>query len=300
PTAEAGQKNWRKLKAKFGGKVDREAASVDEAAHAATRSLRERPARRDISDAPVVLNAQGLTVTFGGLRAVDDLNIRIREGQIVGLIGPNGAGKTTTINALTGFVDSEGTIEFDDELMAPLLPHERARRGIARTWQSLELFTDLSVKENLRVANERPSIKSVLLDFVAPERDVDLRQVNWALDVVGLAPYADRRPTTLPLGQQKLVGVARALAGSPKVVLLDEPAAGLDTEESQALGNELFEIVDHGVSILLVDHDMGLVLDVCDYIYVLDFGRLIAEGTPAEIRANDMVIEAYLGQGADA
>jgi ABC-type branched-subunit amino acid transport system ATPase component/branched-subunit amino acid ABC-type transport system permease component len=297
--AGANQRNWRAIKARFVRAVDRDDHAVDDGIPAAIRAARDRPARRDVSDAPSILEARDLTVTVGGLRAVDRVNLRLREGQIVGLIGPNGAGKTTTINALTGFVESNGAIDFDGDSMAPLLAHERARRGLARTWQSLELFTDLSVEENLRVASERPSITSVLLDFVAPERDVDLGQVNWALDVVGLTPYADRRPSALPLGQQKLVGVARALAGSPKVVLLDEPAAGLDTEESRALGNELFEIVEHGVSILLIDHDMGLVLDVCDYIYVLDFGRLIAEGTPAEIRANDLVIEAYLGQGAD-
>jgi ABC-type branched-subunit amino acid transport system ATPase component/branched-subunit amino acid ABC-type transport system permease component len=298
--AGANQKNWKALKARFAKPDPVDGAASDVATRAAKRSVRERPVRRDTSDAPIVLDARDVNVTFGGLRAVDGLSIRVREGQIVGLIGPNGAGKTTTINALTGFVDARGSIEFDGAAMGPLLPHERARRGLARTWQSLELFTDLTVKENLRVASERPTIKSVALDFFAPERDIDLTQVDWALDLVGLTPYADHRPAALPLGQQKLVGVARALAGSPRLVLLDEPAAGLDTEESRALGDELFEIVDNGVSILLVDHDMGLVLDVCDYIYVLDFGQIIAEGTPADIRANDAVIEAYLGHGAEA
>jgi ABC-type branched-subunit amino acid transport system ATPase component/branched-subunit amino acid ABC-type transport system permease component len=298
--AGANQKNWKALKARFAKPDPVDGAASDVATRAAKRSVRERPVRRDTSDAPIVLDARDVNVTFGGLRAVDGVSIRVREGQIVGLIGPNGAGKTTTINALTGFVDAGGSIELDGAAMGPLLPHERARRGLARTWQSLELFTDLTVKENLRVASERPTIKSVALDFFAPERDIDLTQVDWALDLVGLTPYADHRPAVLPLGQQKLVGVARALAGSPRVVLLDEPAAGLDTEESKALGDELFEIVDNGVSILLVDHDMGLVLDVCDYIYVLDFGQIIAEGTPADIRANDAVIEAYLGHGAEA
>lgn len=254
--------------------------------------------RPDFSKAEVVLKASNVVVNYGGLRAVDDFSMEIRKGQIVGLIGPNGAGKTTTIDAFTGFIHSRGRVEFRDQDLSALPPHERTRAGLARTWQSLELFTDLTVKENLQVASERASFKSVALDFVSPSRQTDLTQVDWALEMVGLSQYANAQPSSLSLGHQKLLGVARALASSPAVILLDEPAAGLDIAESQALGLELFDIVAHDISILLVDHDMGLVLDVCDYIYVLDFGKLIAQGTPAQIRVNDAVVNAYLGTAA--
>ncbi len=265
---------------------------------ASTAGISSRSQRPSFSNTEAVLRASNLVVNYGGLRAVDDLTMEVRKGQIVGLIGPNGAGKTTTIDALTGFTSSRGRIEFNGEELSELQPHERIRRGLARTWQSLELFTDLTVKENLAVASERASFSSVAMDFVLPSRATDLAQVEWALELVGLSQFADDQPSSLPLGQQKLLGVARALAANPDVVLLDEPAAGLDTSESQALGNELFDIVEHDISILLVDHDMGLVLDVCDYIYVLDFGKLIAQGNAGEIRTNEEVINAYLGASA--
>ncbi len=172
------------------------------------------------------------------------------------------------------------------------------RVGLSRTWQSLELFSDLTVRENVQVAEERATVRSVLADFVVPARQVELARVDAALELAGLSNDAGSRPTSLPLGRQKLVGVARALAGSPRVMLADEPAAGLDTSESRALGREFIDVAESGVSILLIDHDMGLVLEVCDYIYVLDFGQMIAEGAPYEIRANEAVIDAYLGAGA--
>ena len=323
--AGANRKNWLLLqawwkerrKSKFGSAAAPDPALPDAmpavaavpAGSAATDAARPggklsqpgpgRPAQRpSFAAAEVVLAAANLVVNYGGLRAVDDLTMEVRKGQIVGLIGPNGAGKTTTIDALTGFTAARGQITFDGADLSELLPHERIRRGLARTWQSLELFTDLTVKENLQVASERASLTSVAMDFVRPNRPTDLTQVDWALELVGLSRFADQQPSSLSLGQQKLLGVARALAGNPKVVLLDEPAAGLDTAESQALGEEMFDIVEQDISILLVDHDMGLVLDVCDYIYVLDFGCLIAAGTPAEIRSNERVIGAYLGASA--
>ena len=304
--AGANRKNFEKLKA---GLAARAAAKVADAndpdpaapapLHAVEPSgsvpeppLRDRPS---FDDAPVVLAVDELTVRYGGLKAVDEVSLRVREGEIVGLIGPNGAGKTTMIDALTGFVPSEGRIVFDSRELTSELPYQRARMGLSRTWQSLELFGDLSVRENAQVAQERASIRSVLADFVNPARPVDLERVDAALDLVGLTGDADARPGDLPLGRQKLVGVARALASSPRVMLADEPAAGLDTAESRTLGREIVDIAEGGVSILLVDHDMGLVLEVCDYIYVLDFGQIIAQGTPADIRANEAVIDAYLG-----
>ena len=304
--AGANRKNFEKMKAVLAARAAAKVADAkdpDAAAPAPPLDVQSsgsvpEPSSRDrpsFDDAPVVLAVDELTVRYGGLKAVDEVSLRVREGEIVGLIGPNGAGKTTMIDALTGFVPSDGRIVFDSRELTSELPYQRARMGLSRTWQSLELFGDLSVRENAQVAQERASIRSVLADFVNPARPVDLERVDAALDLVGLANDADARPGDLPLGRQKLVGVARALASSPRVMLADEPAAGLDTAESRTLGREIVDIAEGGVSILLVDHDMGLVLEVCDYIYVLDFGQIIAEGTPADIRANEAVIDAYLG-----
>ena len=175
-------------------------------------------------------------------------------------------------------------------------PHQRAQAGLARTFQSLELFDDLSVEDNLLVAADRPRWYSLLQDVVAPRRPTGAeRQVDWALDVLDLAEFRDARPSDLSHGQRKLIGVARALAADPKVVLLDEPAAGLDTAESLVLGARLRSFLDHGITVFLIDHDMGLVLDVCDEIYVLNFGKIIASGPPDEVRTQPAVIQAYLG-----
>jgi branched-chain amino acid transport system ATP-binding protein len=246
-----------------------------------------------------LLETDQLTVTFGGLRAVDGVDITIEEGKLVGLIGPNGAGKTTFIDALTGFVPATGRMVFDGQDLTKSGPHDRARTGMVRTWQSLELFDDMTVRENLRVAAEPSSAKNFVLDLVAPNRTKVVPAVEKALDVLDLQAVADRMPSELSQGQRKLIGVARALAASPRLVLMDEPAAGLDTSESQELGRQIRGLVDDGTTtIFLIDHDMGLVLTVCDYIYVIEFGKLIAQGTPAEIRTNERVITAYLGESA--
>jgi len=244
-----------------------------------------------------VLEAKGLTVTFGGNRAVDGLDLSVDEGQLVGLIGPNGAGKTTTIDAITGFVPSTGEVMFQGESIASLSSTSRARKGLGRTWQSSELFDDLTVMENLQVAAERVDTKGFIRDLFKPRND-DVDALVVILEALDIAETAEQLPTELSHGQRKLVGVARALAARPTVLCMDEPAAGLDTEESQELGGRIRSLVDGGTSVLLIDHDMGLVLTVCDYLYVLDFGELIAEGTPAEIRSNPVVISAYLGESA--
>lgn len=236
-----------------------------------------------------------LAVSFGGLRAVDGLSITVGEGELVGLIGPNGAGKTTTIDAVTGFVPHTGRVLLDGTDLSEAPPHIRVQAGLARTWQSMELFEDLTVIQNCQVAADHRSSSSMFLDVVRPRRSRSTKGVDGALSMLGLEDVAHRLPGQLSQGRQKLVGVARAMSSGPSVLLLDEPAAGLDTEESRALGSDLRTVVEHGTSILLIDHDTRLVLDVCDRMYVLDFGLLVAEGTPDEIRADERVIEAYLG-----
>jgi branched-chain amino acid transport system ATP-binding protein len=247
-----------------------------------------------------LLETNGLTVTFGGLNDNDRVDLNVEQCAFVGLIGPNGAGKTTFIDAITGFVaPSAGSVRFGGDDITRLPPHVRARRGLSRTWQSLELFEDLTVADNLLVAAERPRWWSFLADIARLDRKGSLgERVDWALDQVGLAEFRDSFPSDLSHGRRKLVGVARALAASPRLVLLDEPAAGLDTAESHVLGAHLRGLLDSGITVFLIDHDMALVLNVCDYLYVLDFGRIVAQGTPAEIRVNPAVVAAYLGERA--
>jgi len=241
-----------------------------------------------------------MSVTFGGLRAVDAVSFTVEQGQLIGLIGPNGAGKTTFIDGITGFVPTTGSIRFAGQEISRLPAHRRARLGLGRTWQSLELFEDLNIEENLRVAAEPQSARSFLTDLVWPQRSHKGSGVEYAMDVLGIRELALRMPNEVSQGQRKLISAARALAARPQLVCMDEPAAGLDTSESQELGCRLRRIIDAGITIFLVDHDMGLVLNVCDYIYVIEFGATIAQGTPDEIKRDPRVIEAYLGSSAEA
>ena len=243
-----------------------------------------------------LLEVEKLGVAFGGVAAVDDVSFAVNDGSLVGLIGPNGAGKTTCIEALTGYLpQATGVVRFLDRDLTGLPPHRRARLGLARTFQSVELFDDLTVRDNLRAAANRRNLWQSLRDLVAPRWHDDESAIDRALDIVGLTDAADTLPTELSQGQRKLAGVARALASRPRLLLLDEPAAGLDGTETLALGRRLRDVIDDGVSILLVDHDMGLVLGTCDQILVLDFGTVLATGTPEEIRRNEHVLAAYLG-----
>jgi branched-chain amino acid transport system ATP-binding protein len=213
----------------------------------------------------------------------------------VGLSGVNGAGKTTFIDAITGFTAAQGHLTLDGSNIRALLPHRRALRGLARTWQSTELFDDLTVRENLAVACGLPTARRLLSGLMRGRALVDPR-VEESLSLLDLDPLGDQVPTSLSLGQRKLVGVARALVAEPRLLCLDEPAAGLDAHESRVLGGRLRQLVEGGVTTLLIDHDMNLVLSVCDYVYVLDFGQVIAHGTPQEIRVDPVVIHAHLGR----
>jgi branched-chain amino acid transport system ATP-binding protein len=242
-----------------------------------------------------LLDVGELSVDFGGLRAVDDVSLVVESDRIMGLIGPNGAGKTTTIDALCGFVGAHGRVSLAGTRIDALPPHQRARAGLVRTFQSVELFDDLTVRENLLVAATTPRWWSPLADAIAPRRSAHGVDIDFALDVVGLRHLADAQPGALSHGQRRLAGVARALSSRPKLVLLDEPAAGLDPAETTELGGVIRSLPDAGIGVLLIDHDMSLVLDVCDEITVLNFGRVIATGEPATIRENPAVIAAYLG-----
>lgn len=241
------------------------------------------------------LEVRGLSVSFGGLQAVRDVDLEIPLDAVTGLIGPNGAGKTTTIDALCGFVVARGTIALAGQRLDGLEPHARARAGLARTFQSIELFDDLTVAENLRVAASTGRWWSTLVDLVAPFRDARRVDVAALLDLVGIADLGTERPPALSHGQRRLVSVARALASGPRLLLLDEPAAGLDPDETVALGALLRRLPETGVGVLLVDHDMALVLDVCRDLVVLDVGAVIASGPTAAVASDPVVTAAYLG-----
>ena len=237
----------------------------------------------------VLLKVENVGVRYGGVVALEGVSFEVRSGEIVGLIGPNGAGKTTCIDAISGFANATGSSTLRGESLNGLKPHERSRRGLGRTFQGIELYEDLTVRENVAVgtvaAMHRPDSKG------APTDD----EIDDLFGVLQLKEVADRTVDELSQGQRQLVSIARALAGRPDVVLLDEPAAGLDSTESMWLGERLRAVRDAGVTVLMVDHDMELVLEVCDRIVVLDLGKVIASDTPNVVKSDPEVVRAYLG-----
>jgi len=240
-----------------------------------------------------LLLASAISVAFGGLQALSDVDLDVEAGSITGLIGPNGAGKTTMFNVICGLQPTtQGRVTFADKDVTGVKTHERARLGVARTFQRLEVFGSLSARENILVAAEIRSRWS--------SEKVDPDAVTEAvLDRVDLRRVAEHRVDTMPTGLARLVELGRALAAAPKLLLLDEPSSGLSEEETVFFAALLRSLTEEGLGILLVEHDVELVMDVCARIHVLDFGRKIAAGTPAEIQTNPAVQAAYLGAGAD-
>lgn len=225
-------------------------------------------------------------MTFGGIRAVRDVDLDVPAGSITGLIGPNGAGKSTTFNVITGLQDASGTVRFDGRDITRLPPHRRARLGIGRTFQRLEVFGSMSVRENILIAAETTHPWSA-----ARAREV----TDEVIDRVHLTGHADDQVGALSTGLARLVELGRALATQPRLLLLDEPASGLDDAESDELADLLLELAAGGTAVLLVEHDIELIMRVCGRIYVLNFGELLASGTPEEIKNDQRVLDAYLG-----
>lgn len=240
-----------------------------------------------------LLEVRGVNVQFGGHRAVRDVDLDVDAGLVTGLIGPNGAGKTTTFNVITGLQETvSGVVRIDGEDISDQKAHERARRGIARTFQRLEVFGSLTARDNILTAAE-------IRKTWSGDKTVDPREETERLiDRVGIGAVADERVDAMPTGLARLVELGRALATRPRVLLLDEPASGLDETESEGFADLLLELADEGMAVLMVEHDVQMVMQVCRWVHVLDFGAILAVGTPAEIQTNQAVLDAYLGSSA--
>ncbi|HLF99128.1 MAG TPA: ABC transporter ATP-binding protein [Acidimicrobiia bacterium] len=243
--------------------------------------------------APPLLEVREVRVSFGGIHALSDATLVADRGMVTGLIGPNGAGKTTLFNAITGLHPPDGgRVLLDGEDIADVKPHKRSRMGIARTFQRLEVFGSLTARENVLVAGE-------IWKRWSGNKEVDVdAQADRLIERVGLAHLANTRVDAMPTGPARLVEMARALATNPRLMLMDEPGSGLNEEETDEFAHLLVDLAEEGLAILLVEHDVELVMRVCKRIFVLDFGRMIAEGTPKDIQRNKAVQAAYLGTAA--
>lgn len=250
-----------------------------------------------------LLKVDNAGIRFGGLKAVSEVNLELLKGELVGLIGPNGAGKTTFFNLLTGvYVPTEGSISLDGEKLNGMAPYKITKKGISRTFQNIRLFNDLSVLDNVKIAYHTQAKHSIVSSILrlpshfAGEREMEEKAIDF-LKIFNLDDVLYEQAKNLPYGQQRRLEIARALAAGPKLLLLDEPAAGMNPQETEELMNLIALIREKfDLTILLIEHDMNLVMGVCERIYVLDHGQLIAQGTPVEIRNNPKVIEAYLGE----
>ena len=282
-----------------------------------------------MSGKKTILQVEHVTMQFGGVVAVNNLSLEVREGEIVAIIGPNGAGKTTAFNVITGvYAPTNGLVRFDGECVVENYPRGKMKKnylgedagmfgevkeptpdeltklGMARTFQNIRLWKSMTVFDNILVAKHMKrssNLFSAAFRLNRAEEEQQRREVMELLEIVGLADVKDEFATSLPYGKQRRLEIARALATKPKLLLLDEPAAGMNPQETQDLTHFIGQIrKDFDVTILLIEHHMDLVMDISDRIYVLDFGRLIAQGTPEEIQKNEKVIDAYLGVADDA
>ncbi|MGH9187806.1 MAG: ABC transporter ATP-binding protein [Acidimicrobiales bacterium] len=244
------------------------------------------------AEAPL-LETRAVNVHFGGHHAVRDVDLTVQAGHIIGLIGPNGAGKTTTFNVITGLQEpSSGTVRFAGHDISGLRPHQRARLGICRTFQRLEVFGSMTAYENILTAAE-------IHRSWSHERTNPRASAREIIERIGIGAVAEDRVDAMPTGLARLVELGRALATRPRLLLLDEPASGQDERETEAFAELLFELADDGMGILMVEHDVSLVMRVCSWIHVLDFGAILAVGTPAQIQTDESVLAAYLGAATE-